>query len=158
MILTDKEEINSENKDFIEDLKELSAQGGECFIIFDKKDVTLKINIDEVKMKIPKQEFCSKVDVKINDRIDLVDIFWMLIHIPNHLAIRLEADYFDKIIELMRSKILIVKMKEQWIKFLHKGIKIEPLIIYHKMKVDSLKNKVKEIEAKRCRMSMDCDK
>ena len=42
MILTDKEEINSENKDFIEDLKELSTQEKRCFIIFDKQDVTLK--------------------------------------------------------------------------------------------------------------------
>ena len=157
LIQEDKEEINSENKDFIEDLKEESTQPRTCFIVFDKKDITLKVNIDEVKLKITEQEFYSKVDVKINDRIKSEDIIWMLEHIPNHLAIRLESNSIEQLIELMNWEILIEKLKEQGTKFLLKGIEIEPRIIKSKIDEDDLKNEVKEIEAKRVRFSVNCD-
>ena len=156
-ILTDKEEKNSEDKDFIEDLKEISAQEERCFIVFDKKDITLKIDIDGVEMEMPKQEFYSKVDAKINDKIKTKKLICILKHIPNHLAVRLEADYIDQIIKLMKSKTLIEKLKEHGIKFLLKDIEIKPRIIKSKMDGDYLKNKVREIEAKRNRLSMDCD-
>ena len=110
--LTDKEEINSERKDLIEDLKEISAQGGGCFIVFDKTHVTLKLEIDEVKMKMPELECYYKVDVKINDQIESENIICMLKNIPKHFAIRLEADYIGQIIELMKSKTLIEKLKK----------------------------------------------
>ena len=133
LILTDKEEINSERKDFIEDLKEISAQGGGCFIVFDKTDVTLKIDIDEVEMNLTEQVFYSKIYAKINYEIKPADIICILEHIPNHLAIRLEADYIEHIIKLMKSKTLIEKLKEQRTKFMYKGIEIEPRIIKSKM-------------------------
>ena len=158
LIHTDEEEKNSKDKDFIEDLKELSAQEGGCYIVFDKKDITLKIAIDEVIMKMPDLEFYSKVDVGINDRINSEDIICKLEHIPNHLTIRIEADYIKQIIELMKSKTLIEKLKEQRIMFLYNSIEIEPRIIESKMDEDDLNNEVKEIKAKRCRMNMDCDK
>ena len=158
MILIDNEVKNPENKDFIEDLKELSTRNKRCFIVFDKKNVTLKIDIDEVKMKMPEQEFYSKVDAKINSKIESEDIIEMLKHIPNHLAIRLEADYFDETFKLMKSKILIEKLRKQGIKFLLEGIEIEPKIIESKMDEDNLKNEVTEIKTKRFRMNMDCDK
>ena len=159
MTLTDNEEKNSERKDFIEDLKELSASlPRRCFIIFNRKDITLKIDIDEVKMKMPEQEFYSKVDVRINDRINSEDIICMFKHISDNLIIRLEADYIDQIIELMKCEILIKKLVEQGIKFVYKDIEIDPRIIESKMDEDYLKNEVKEIEAKRCRFNMDCDK
>ena len=159
LIQTDKEDINSEDIEFIEDLKVFSIQQeGRWFIVFDKKDVTLKIDIDEVDMKMSEQEICSKVDAKINDKIISNNIICMLENIPNNLAIRLEADYFDQIIELMKCEILIKKLEEQGIKFLHKGIEIEPRIIESKMDEDDLKNEIKEIEAKRYRLNLDCDK
>ena len=157
LILEDKEEINSENKDFIEDLKVESTQPRRCFIVFDKKDITLKINIDEVKLKITEQEFYSKIDAKINDRIKSEDIIYMLEHIPNNLAIRLESNSIDQLIELMNWEILIEKLKVQGTKFLHKGIEIEPRIIKSKIDEDNLKNEVKEIEAKRVRLRVECD-
>ena len=158
-ILTDKEEDNSDDKDFIEDLKELSTQRWRSFIVFDKKDVTLKININEIVMKKSKQEFYSKVDAKIYSKAkDSEDIIKMLEHIPNHLTIRLEADNIDQIIKLMKSKTLIEKLKENETKFFHKGIEIEPRIIKSKMDGDYLKNEVKEIEAKRVRLNIDCDR
>ena len=157
LILTDKEEKNSEMKHFIEDLKENLDISS--YIIFDKKDITLKIDIDEVQLKMPKQEFYSKVDAKINAKTKDSDyIIKMLNKIPNHLELRLEADYIEQIIKLMRSKVLIEKMKEQGIKFLHKGIEKEPRIIESKMDEDDFKNELKEIEAKRDRLGMDCDK
>ena len=156
-IIEDKEEINSENKDFIEDLKEKSTQEEICFIVFDKKDIALKINIDEVKLKMKEQEFYSKVDVKINYKIKPEDIIIMLEHIPNHLAIRLETNNINQIIELMNSEILIKKLKVQGTKFLHKGVEIEPRIIKNKIDEEDVKNEVKEIEAKRVRFSVDCD-
>ena len=158
MILADKEIKNSESKDFIEDLKKLSAQEKGCYIVFDKKDITLKININEVKLKMTEQEFYSKVDIKINNKIESEDIIEMLENIPNHLAIRLETDYFDETIKLMKSKILIEKLREQGIKFLYKGIEIEPRIIESKMDEDDLKNEVKKILTKRGRLNRDCDK
>ena len=158
MILTDKEKKNSEAKHFFVDFKKVSAQGSECFIIFDKKDVTLKININKVKMKMPELECYSKVDVKINDQIESADIICILEHIPNHLAIRLETNNIDETIKLMKSKTLIEKLQEQGIKFLYNGIEIEPRIIESKMDEDDLKNEVKEIKAKRDRLDMDCDK
>ena len=158
MIPTHKEDKNSENKDFIEDLKKISTQEEGWFIVFDKKDITLKIDIDEVKMKMPEQEFYSKVDVKINDRIESEDIIEMLNHIPNHLTIRLEADSIYQIIKLMKSKNLIEKLKEQGTKFLYKGIEIKPRIIENKMDEDDLKNKVKKIEAKIDRFNINYDK
>ena len=159
LTLTDKEEKNSEDKDFIEDLKELSTSlPRRCFIIFNRKDITLKIVIDEVKMKMQEQEFYSKADAKINDRINSEDIICMFKHIPNHLTIRIEADYIKQIIELMKSKTLIEKLEENAIKFVYKDIEIEPRIIDSKMDEDDIKNEVKEIEAKRCRFNMDCDK
>ena len=159
LILNDKEDKYSEDKGFIEDLKRFSIQQEEgSFIVFDKKDITLKIDIDKVKIKMPKQEFYSKVDAKINDKIKPEDIIKMLEHIPNHLTIRLEADYFAETIKLMKSKILIEKLREQGIKFLYKGFEIEPRIIESKIDEDDLKNKVKEIKAKRDRLNMDCDK
>ena len=159
LILTDKEEENSEDKDFIEDLKELSTQRWRSFIVFDKKDVTLKININEIVMKKSKQEFYSKVDAKIYAKTkDSDDIIKMLEHIPNHLIIRLEAYIIEGIIESMKSKTLIEKLKEHGIKFLYNGIEIEPRIIKSKMNETDLKNEVKEIEAKRDRLNMDCDK
>ena len=154
MIQTDKEGINSENKD----LKELSTQEGGFLIVFDKKDITLKIDIDEVIKKMPEKEFYSKVDAKINDKIELEDIIKMLEHIPNHLIIRMEADNIEQIIELMKSTILIEKLKEQRIKFIHKGIEIEPRIIKSKIDGDDLNNEVKEKEAKRIKLNIDCDK
>ena len=162
-ILTDKEEYNSEDnsedKDFIEDLKELSTQHWRFFIVFDKKDVTLKININEIEMKKSKQEFYSKVDAKIYAKTkDSEDIIKMLEPIPNHLSMRLKVDNIDQIIELMKSKVLIEKLKEQGTNFLYKGIEIEPRIIENKMDEDDLKDEVKEIEAKRVRLNMDCDK
>ena len=156
-ILEDKEEINSENKDYIEDLKEKSAHLRRCFIVFDKKDITLKIHIDEVKLKMIEQEFYSKVDIKINYKIKSEDIIKSLEHIPNHLTIRLETNSIKKIIELMNIEILIKKLKVQGTKFLHKGIEIEPRIIESNQDEDDLKNEVKEIEEKRCRLNMDCD-
>ena len=158
MILADKEEINPENKDFIEDLKELSTRKKRCFIVFDKKNVTLKINIDDEEMKMPEQAFYSKVDGKINDKIKPEDIIKKLEHIPNHLTIRLEADNIEQIIELMKRKILIEKLKTQGTKFLYKDTEIKPRIIESIMDEDNLKNKVKEIESKRYRLKMDCDK
>ena len=158
MIQIDKEEINSKDIKFIEDLKKISIRKGGCFIVFDKKDVTLKINIDEVKLKMTEQEFYSKVDVKINYKIKSEDIICMFKQIPNHLAIRLETNRIKNIIELMKSKTLIEKLKEQGIKFLYKEIEIEPRIIESKIDEDDLKNEVNEIEAKRDRMGMDCDK
>ena len=158
MTLTDNEEKNSERKDFIEDLKELSTSlPRRCFIVFNRKDITLKIDIDEVKMKMPEQEFYSKVDVRINDRINSEDIICMLKNIPDNLIIRLEVDYIDQIIELMKCEILIKKLEEQRIKFVYKDIEIEPRIIESKMDENDLKNEVKEIEAKRDRLDMDCD-
>ena len=132
-----------EDQDFIEDLKEITAKKWGCLIVFDKKDVTLKIDIDEVEMNMPKQEFYSKVDVKINYKIKPEDIIKKLEHIPNHLELRLEADCIDQIIELMKSKILIEKLKAQGTKFLYKGIKIEPGVIESEMDEDDLKNEVK---------------
>ena len=90
LMLTDKEVKNSENEDFIEDLKELSTQEDRIFVVFYKTNVTLKIDIDEVDMKIPKQKYYSKVDVKINDKIKLKDIIKKLKQFPSHLEIRLE--------------------------------------------------------------------
>ena len=159
LIQTDEEEINSEDNDFIEDLKEFSIQQEErYFIVFDKKDITLKIDIDEVNMKTSEQEICSKVDAKINDKIMSNNIICMLENTPNYLGIRLEADYFDHIIELMKCEIFIKKLEEQGIKFVYKDTEIEPRIIESKMDEDNLKNEVKEIERKRYRLNLDCDK
>ena len=117
-IKTDKENINSDDKDYIEDLKEKSAQLRRCFIVFDKKDITLKIDFHEIDMKIPEQEYYSKVDAKINSKVNSEDITCMLKKIPNHLELRLEADFIKQIIDLMKSKALIEKLKEQGTKFL----------------------------------------
>ena len=157
LIITNREVKNSENKDFIKDLKELSTQKKRCFIVFDKKDIILKIDIDEVEMKMPEQEFYSKVDAKINHQIKPEDIICMLEHIPNHLSIRLESDHIEQITELMKSKTLIEKLKEQGTKFLLEGIEIEPKIINSKMDEDDLENEVIEIASKRDRLNMDCD-
>ena len=78
LILMDKEVKNSENKNFIEYLKELSTQEDRIFVVFDEEDITLKINIDQVVMNMPEQKFYSKVDVRINDKIDSEDIINML--------------------------------------------------------------------------------
>ena len=147
---------NSDDNDFIEDLISKRSEG--CFIVFDKKDITLKIDTNEAEIKIPEQEFYSKVDVKINDKIKPEGIICMLNHIPDHLTIRLEVDSIDEIIEPMKSKILIERLKEQGIKFLYKGIEIEPRIIKSEQDEDDLKNELKEIETKRERLNMDCDK
>ena len=150
---------SSDNKNFIEDLKEISSQVGNPFIIFDKKDITLKIDINEVEKKMPKQEFYSKVDAKIYAKTkDSEDIIKMLNRIPTHFNIKLEADCIDKIIELKKCEILIEKLKAQGTKFLHKGIEIEPTIIKNKQDEDDLKNEVKEIEAKRVKLNMDYNK
>ena len=66
LILADKEEINSKDKTLIEDLKEFSTQYWRIYIVFDKKDVTSKNNIEEFKVKMLKQEFYTKVDAKIS--------------------------------------------------------------------------------------------
>ena len=156
-ILTDKEKKNSEVKHFIEDLKEISAHKERCFIIFDKKDIVLKIDIDEFKMKMPKQKYYSKVDAKIN-YINSYYIIWKLKQIPSHLELRLEADYIEQIIKLMKSKTLIEKLKEQGTNFLYNGIEIEPRIIKSKQDEKDLKNEITEIEAKKDRLNMDFDK
>ena len=154
LILTNIEEINSENKD----LKELSTQEKRYYIVFDKKDVTLKINIDKIEKKMLELECYSKVYVKINNKIQPGNIVKILEHIPSNLAVRLEADNIDLIIKLMNSEILIEKLRKQGIKFLLKGIEIEPRIIESKMDEEDLKNEVTEIKAKKCRMIMDWDK
>ena len=157
-IQADKEEIKSKDETFIEDLKEISTRKERFFIVFDKKDVTLKIDIDEIEIKMSDQEFYSKVDVKINDKITSKKLIKMVKLIPSHLEIRLETDNIEQIIELMKSKILIEKFQEQGIKFLYNGIEIEPRIIKSKMDGADLKNEVKEIKAKRDRLNMDCDR
>ena len=157
-ILTDKDEINSKDKDFIEELKELSKQEEECFFVFDNKDITIKIDIDEVKMKMPKQKYYSKVDAKINNEIMPENIIKKLEQIPKHLEVRLETNSINQITELMNSEILIEKLKEMGINFLHKGIEIEPRIIESKMDEDDLKNELKVKEAKRARLDIDWDK
>ena len=157
MIQTNKEVINSENKDFIEDLKRISTQEKRCFIVFDKKDINLKSDIDTMKMKIPEHEFYSKVDAEIIDEVKPKDIIKLLKNISSHLELRLEADNIEQIIRLMKIKIIIEKMKKQGIKFLHKGIEIKPRIIESKIDEEDFKNEVEEIEAKRGRLNMDCD-
>ena len=126
--------------------------------MFDKKDITLKIYFDEVGEKMSEQEFDSKIDVKINDEVKPKDIVGMLNQFPKHLELRLEADNNDQMIKLMKCEILIEKLKEQRIKILHNSIEIEPRIIKSKMDEKDLRNEVKEIEAKRVRLNMDCDK
>ena len=153
-----KEVKNSKNKKFIDSLKEISTQKERCFIVFYKKGIDLKINIHEVKTKMPKQEFYSTVDVKINNKIESEDIICMLEHIPNHLTIRLEADKIEHIFKLMKNKKLIEKLKEQGTKFFHKGIIMQPKIIENRMNEKDLKNRVKEMKAKIDRLNMDCDK
>ena len=106
-------------------------------------------------MKMRKLKFNSKVDAEIYDKIKPEDIIKMLEQIPNHLAIKLKGDNIDQIIELMKSKVLIKKLKKEGTKFFLKGIEIEPRIIESKMDGDDLKE---EIEAKRVRLYMDCDK
>ena len=155
LILTDKEEKSSEDKDFIEYL--ISKRPEERFIVFDKKDIALKIDIDEVKIKMPKLKFYSKLNVKIDDKIKSNNIIEMLEHIPSHLELRLETNNIDQIIELIRSKILIEMLNEQGIKFLYKGIEISPRIIENIIDEKDVKNEVKEIEAKRDRLNTDCD-
>ena len=147
MIHTDEEDKNSKDKDFIEDLKKISVQEKRCFIVFDKKDIALKIDIHEVDMKMPKQEFYSKVDAKIKGKINSEDVICKIKQIPNYLELRLEADYLEKILRLMRSKTLIEKLKEQGIKFLYNSIEIEPRVIESRMDEKDLRNEVKEIEA-----------
>ena len=110
--------------------------------------------MDKVKKKMPEQEFYSKVDARI-DFIESEDIIKMLKHIPNYLTTRLEADYIYKIIEPMKSKIIIEKLKKLRIKFLHKGIEIEPRIIKSKQDEDDF---IDEIGAKICQLNIDCDK
>ena len=127
-------------------------------IVFDKKDITLRIGIYEVEMKMPEQEFYSKVDVKIGCNIKSEDIIEMLKHMPNHLTIRLEEDYIENIIKLMKSKALIQKLKGKGINFLHNSTEIKPRIIESKQDEDDFINEVKEIEAKKDRLNMDCDK
>ena len=104
------------------------------------------------------QEYYSKVDVKINYKIKSEDIICIFKHIPNHWTIRLETNSIKKIIELMKSKVLIKKLKVQGIKFLHKGIEIAPRIIKSIMDKDDLKNEIDEIKSKRDRLNMNCDK
>ena len=151
MILTDEEDINSEKKDFIEDLKKISTRNKRYIIVFNKNDITLKKDIDKVEMKMRKLKFNSKVDAEIYGKIKPEDIIKMLEQIPNHLAIKLKVDNIDQIIELMKSKFLIEKLKEQGNNFLYKGIEIKPRIIESKMDGDDLKE---EIEAKRVRLFM----
>ena len=149
---------NSKDKEFIQDLKEITAQQEDgCFIVFDKKDITLKIDIDEVKIKMTDQEFYSKVDAKINDKTKCKKIIKLLNQIPDHLVLRLEADYIDQIIKLMKSKALIKKLKEQGTKFLYNGIEIEPRIIESKMDKDVFTDEIEKIDDKRDRLSFDCD-
>ena len=112
----------------------------------------------KLKWKWSSKNFIQNVDAKINNKIESEDIIEMLKHIPNHLAIRLETNNIDETIKLMKSKTLIEKLQEQGIKFLYNGIEIEPRIIESKQDEDDFKNEVKEINAKRCRMNMDCDK
>ena len=149
---------SSENIDFIEDLKKISTRPRRCFIVFDKNDITLRIDINKVIKKMPEQEFYSKVDAIINDEIKSEDIIKMFKHIPKHLELRLEADYIEQIIKLIKNKTLIEKLKEHGTKFVYKGIEIEPRIIESKMDKKGLKNEITEIEAKRDRLNMDCDK
>ena len=158
MIQSDKEMKDSKNKDFIEDLKELSTQEEGCFIVFDKKDITLRNGIYEVEMKMPEEEFYSKVDEEIGSNIESEDIIEMLKHMPSHLELRLESDNTEHIIKLMKSKALIQKLKGKGINFLHNSIEIKPRIIESKQDEDDFINEVKEIEAKKDRLNMDCDK
>ena len=109
-------------------------------------------------MKKPKQEFYSKVDMRIHYKIKPANIICILEHIPNYLAIRLETNSIYQIIKLMKSKTQIEKLKEKDTKFLLKDIEIEPRIIKSKIDEDDLKNEVKEKEAKRDRLRMDWDK
>ena len=109
-------------------------------------------------MTIPKQKFCSKVDANISYFTISNNIISILKHIHKYIELRLEADNIEKIIELMKSKILIEKLKKQGTKFFYKGIEIKPRIIKSKIDEDDLKNEVKEIERKRYRLNLDCDK
>ena len=155
LILADKEDTNSENKDFIENLKKISTLKNRYIIVFNKNDMTLKKDIDKVKMKMRKLELNSKIDEEIYGKIKPEDIIKMLEQIPNHLSIRLKVDNIDQIIELMKSKVLIEKLKNEGTKFVYKDIEIEPRIIESKMDGDDLKE---EIEAKRDRLFMGCYK
>ena len=155
LILADKEDMNSEKKDFIEKLKKISPRYKRYIIVFNKNDISLKKDINKVKMKMRKLELNSKVDEVIYGKIKPEDIIKMLEPIPNHLAIRLKVDNIDQIIELMKSKVLIEKLKKEGTKFVYEGIEIEPRIIESKMDGDDLKE---EIEAKRVRLFMGCYK
>ena len=105
-------------------------------------------------MKMPEQEFYTKVDAKFNYFTKSNNIINMLKHIPNHLTIWLETNNIGLIIKLMKSKTLIEKLKEQGTKFLYEDIEIEPRIIESKMDEDDLMNEVNEIEAMRDRLNM----
>ena len=128
------------------------------FIVFNKKDIVLKIHLDKIKKDMPMQEFCSKVDVKILNRIQSEDIISILEYIPNHLDIRLEVDCIEQIIELMKCEMLIEKLKQQGTNFLYNDIEIKPKIIISKQDENNFEDEFKKREAKKNRLNMNCDK
>ena len=82
----------------------LSTQQRKWIIIFNKIDIILKLNIEEVETKINDQKFYSKIDIKLNDKNNEENIISLIVHIPNNLYIRLESDNIEQIIELMGNK------------------------------------------------------
>ena len=107
---------------------------------------------------MPMQEFYSKVDVKILNRIQSEDIISILEYIPNHLVMRLEVDCIEQIIELMKCEMLIEKLKQQGTNFLYNDIEIEPKIIISKQDENNFEDEFKKREAKKNRLNMNCDK
>ena len=114
-----------ENKEFIERLKLKEKCKDQSYILFNKKDITLKMIMSKDKIEMPKHEFYSKVDVMINESNKPEDIIKMIDQIPEQSLLRLEADNIDNIIELMKSEDFISEMKNKITKFLYKGIEIE---------------------------------
>ena len=142
MILKENEKTSTEKKNFIKDLIETTKLWNNCYVVFNRNDLTLKTSFIEVLNDIAILSLCPKIDVKIHKRWDENGILEMLEHIPNILVCRLETDDLELVYKLMKNKKLIDKLIDEKVSLLFEGIEIKPRSICSKQDQKKLNNEI----------------
>ena len=154
MTLVNEDKSTSDKLDFIKYMKEITKSEHQIYVIFDKKDLTLKTSFNKISNDISSLDLWSNVDLKMNTDSEESDVVDMLELIPKHLVCRLKSDNLNQIVSLMKSKSLIEKFEEIEVKILFKGIEIKPKILDTEEKEENFIKEIKLKEQKEERLGM----
>ena len=126
LILEENSEIDNTNEDFFVYLKDISNSNKDCYMIFEKKYIAIKSNLNKINVNTSILKFFSKAYLKIDSETKPNAIVKIFNHFQKDVEYILEIDDVTLIFKLMRSLNFRKKVNEFNAKFKWEGIYIKP--------------------------------